>query len=276
LAVVHLVGSNCSAGDKDKLEYKTGKKDGFKVDVVKVHRNERNIMGTEIVTVSTDKYGYGFTALSSDEEGVRFEVEYLERTHETDDTQFLQGPDFSELIGKKVRFHLSSTGETSGYEGFDELPRIRIADEQKELNEQLYIIDIREFFPGLPEEEVGIGDSWTVSRQYEEPVGESHLTVKIEFRYAVIGRKKIEGYECLMIEGTSHVLVSGDPTLGGVDLVVKMEGDGTESFAFAYTRGMFLNSSSNLKVVGTAENEEVGMTLRFNHDYDVQMTTKFN
>jgi len=232
-------------------------------------------MGNEIITVSTDQYEYGFNALSSGEEGVHFEVEYLERIHETDDTQYLQGPDFSELIGKKVTFVLSSTGEASKFEGFAELPAVMIADEQRELNEHLYIIDLRELFPGLPEEEVAIGDSWTVLREYEEPVGESHLTVKIEFLYTVMGKDKIGSYDCLVMDGTYNVLVTGNPSLGGVDLIVKLEGEGTESFTFAPELGMFLHSSGKLAMDGTAENEEVGLTLLFKHDYETEITVMF-
>jgi hypothetical protein len=276
IVLAQLTSGVSRADKKYKLEYGIVSKDGFRIDAVKRHKNERIIMGNEMVNVSTDRYGYGFSALSSGDEGVVFEVEYLERAHETDDPQVLQDPDFSELIGKKVSFLLSPTGEASRFEGFTELPSVMIVDEQRELDERFYIIDIRETFPGLPEEKVGIGDSWTVTREYEEPVGDGSVSVKTVYTYTVAGEKKIDGYDCLLVDGKYDVLVSGDLTAGGLDLAMKLEGEGVESFTFAPKKGMFLYCNSDLMIDGAAVNEDIGVTLNFKHEYKVDITTKFD
>jgi hypothetical protein len=128
----------------------------FTVEMARKHRNQRNIMGNDLITNSKDLTVYGFAVNSSGENGLKLELEYVERTHETDDSQILTGPDFSNLIGKKVKMVLSPTGELSGFAGFEDLPEIVIPGQDASLGELQYTNELRGLFPRLPESAGGL------------------------------------------------------------------------------------------------------------------------
>ena len=53
--------------------------------------------------------------------------------------------------------YMSSTGEVSGFKGFENLPIIEITHQQSALNKDSYINEVKQLFPTLPENPIGPG-----------------------------------------------------------------------------------------------------------------------
>jgi hypothetical protein len=275
LLVVGPVTSVPDAEKSYKLEYRMDIGAEFTMNKVLEHRNQREFMGNEMVNNSTDRLQYHFKVLSSDRTEMTLEMTYGERSHETDDTQFLQPPDFSSLVGSKTSFLISNKGAVSNFTGFDVLPEIVIPDEQTTLDAARYILDVKQTFPELPQEPLGRGESWSYTQSYTDPVEEGEISVTVKVNYTLADKTVIDGTDCLIFEGNYTYTVEGQISAGGMDLTVSLKGGGTDTVYFAWKKGMVLKSGGNLSMTGQAENIELGINIPMQHDYINSLEVEF-
>jgi hypothetical protein len=252
IVAIGIPADRFEAAKQYTLAYQMDKGATFTVQVERKHRNQRNFMGNDLVTNSEDLTEYGFTVKSSDDDGLRLELEYTKRERETDDTLALASPDFSELIGRRVRALLSPTGVLSDFKGFDDLPVIAIPGQDEPVGELRYINDAVGLFPRLPKEPVAPGGSWSDVIQYYEPVADDTLPATVNYTYK--------------IEAEYTIDLSGPLAAGGLDLEFNLTGTGTDTVYFAWKKGMFLSSESRLTMSGSADNEDMGVSIPMNHD----------
>jgi len=256
------------AAKKYTLAYQMDKGASFTLEVARKHRNQRNVMGNDMVTNSEDLRAYRFKVKSSDKDGMTLAIEYKERTHESDDPQVQTGPDFSELTGKTAGMFLSRLGEPAAFKGFDELPVIPIPEQQDRLDESRYVSEVRDLFPYLPENPVSPGDSWSRTVEHEERAGDAALPVVIEYTYTLIEETKIDGHDCVKIESEYTVKISGAIDAGGLELELNLAGNGEEIIYFAWKKGMLLSADSQSVIEGSADNEAMGMSIQMKHDIE--------
>lgn len=254
------------------LEYRIDEGAEFNVILTGKHHNERTVLGNDIVSNSEDLIEYAFKVKSVDEDGMRLEFEYRNRTHQTDDPQFPAGPDFSGLIGKKAEFTLSKTGETSGFSGFEDFPAILIPDEGKSLVAAQYTNEFRHLFPRLPEKPVAIGESWSDVDEFDEAAGDGTVPLTISYTYTLLEETRKDGHDCLKIRGDYVVDLQGPLSTGGLELGLTLNGTGTETVFFALEKGMFLSQESRSQVEGTADNEDLGISFDMSHEYEYNTT----
>lgn len=274
IAVVVAPTGRFEAAKQYALAYKMDEGTSFTLNVAIKHRNQRNIMGNNMTTNSEDLLAYRFTVKSSDKNGMLVELEYTKRVHESDDPQIQAGPDFSELIGKKVEMHLSPIGVMSAFEGFDDLPEITIPSEGDRLVESRYVNEVKYLFPRLSATPVSPGDSWSYNEQHEEQVGEEMMPVVIHYTYTLVEETRIDNFDCVKIEGEYSVKISDRITAGGIELDLNLAGTGEETAYFARKKGMLLRSESNSVLTGSADNEEMGMSIQMDHEF--KTLTKIN
>ncbi len=268
IAAIAAPTGRFEAAKQYTLAYKMGKGSSFTLEVARKHRNQRNVMGNDRITNSEDLKAYGFTVQSSDKDGMTLGIEYKERTHDSDDPQIQTGPDFSELVGRTVEMFLSPTGKPSGFKGFDELPEIAMPEQEERLDEWWYINEVRDILPFMPETSVSPGDTWSHTVEHEERAGEGMLPVVIEYTYRLIEETKIDGHDCVRIDGVYTVKISGSFSVGGLDLELDLSGKGEETIYFAWKKGMLLSAESQSVVSGSAGNEEMGMSIQMKHDIE--------
>ncbi len=201
-------------------------------------------MGTEVVS---DIYGEAvdiFVILSSNKKkGLTLEYEFGERSQDMDSAMVSDSTDFSELIGKKVKFVLLPNGKVEGFEGFDGLPEIT-SSWGDELNEETYILGVKTTFPLLPDGPIKIGDTWSDTQAMDVPQGSNVLKLENNFTYTLIEETEKDGFDCLKIEMTGTSSLSGDFEQSGMALSIEREETSTGTLYFAYKEGMFISFES--------------------------------
>jgi len=201
-------------------------------------------MGTEVLT---DIYGETediYVVLSTDKEkGLTLEYEFGERSQDMDSAEGSNSTDFSDLIGKKVKFILLQNGKVEGFEGFDGLPEITTGAGE-ELNEETYILAVKTTFPLLPDKPVKIGDTWSDTQVLDIPQGGGVLKLENNFTYTLIEETEKDGFDCLKIEMTGVSRLSGDFEQGGMPLSIERETTSSGTIYFAFKKGMFISGES--------------------------------
>jgi hypothetical protein len=272
--LVALTGAHVTSPRAAKtydLQYKMKEGAGFVLTMRHKALNRRVVMGNEFTLNSNDVIEYDFEVQSAGKEGMSLALVYKNRTHESDMPQIQTPPDFSKLLGAGVRLFLSSKGEMSGFEGFENLPAIEIADMQTTLEGEYYIRELRYILPRLADNPVGIGDRWSHVYEFDEPVGDGSIAVRIDATYTVLGKARQDGQDCLKIGGEYALHVQGEFMQAGMNLVLNMEGEGNETLYFAWKKGMLLASEGSSFIEGTADDKEIGMSIPIREEYDTRL-----
>jgi hypothetical protein len=268
VVVIGIPAGRFEAAKQYTLAYKMDKGTKFTVQVSRNHRNHRNFMGNDLTTNTEELVEYGFTVKSTADDGMRLELEYTKREYESDDTQALMSPDFSELIGRRVKVLLSPTGVLSDFKGFDDLPEIAIPGQDDSLGELRYINNASSLFPRLSKMPVAQGSSWSVALEYDEPVGDITLPLTVSYTYTIIEETSYKGHDCLKIGGEYTIDLSGPLAAGGLELELNLSGTGTDTIYFAWKMGMFLSVESRTVLKGSADNEEMGVSIPMDHNIE--------
>lgn len=218
-------------------------------------------MGTEVLT---DIYGEAediYVVLSADKEkGLTLEQEFGERSQDMDSVEGSESTDFSELIGKKVKFILLQNGKVEGFEGFDGLPEITTSGGE-ELNEETYILAVKTTFPLLPDKPVKIGDTWSDTHVLDIPQGGGVLKLENNFTYTLIEEMEKDGFDCLKIEMTGTSRISGDFEQNGMPLSIERESTSSGTIYFAFKEGMLISSESESLGEGIINVLEYGLEI---------------
>ena len=218
-------------------------------------------MGTEM---ASDIQGTGediYVVQSADKDkGLSIELEMGERTQDVSSTMGSDSTDFSELIGKKVKFVLLPNGEVEGFEGFEDLPEITTAGGDT-LTETLYRLGVEQTFPMLPEKPVKLGDSWTDTQDIEVPLGAYVLNSHSDTTYTLIEEVKKDGLDCLKIAVAGTEILTGDFEQQGTALTIERETTSEGFLYFAYEKGMFLSMEIESNAEGIISVIDAGIDL---------------
>jgi hypothetical protein len=266
IAGCSMIGSR-GGPKKYSLKYDLPEGTTFAIKISRDDHFVRNIMGNDAVMNIKDVIEYGFEVKSSSKEGLTLEIEYRNRSHQTDDPQFQTDIDFSCLVGNKAGFDISWRGEPSGFTGFDKLPVIRIADQEASLGEAQYVSEIRQIFPILPDRPVSIGETWSYKHISDEPTEGGQIKITVDSNYSLIEETEKDGVDCLKIGANYIVNMEGRISSGGMSFTVKGEGEGNDTIYFAYKKGMFLNSEGDLVIEAIAESTGLGISVPVKHEY---------
>jgi hypothetical protein len=247
----------------------------FHLTASQTDRYTREIIGTRAQTTALDQTEYRFEIESSSDDGLVLGVEYLRRVHETDDPQIEAGVDFSELIGKRTGFSLSEIGEPSAFRGFDLLPEFEIADQGRAIGAPRFINEIREIFVVLPKDPVGVGESWSYTQEYTEPIPGGEAFINVDCTYTLLGMEKRGGLDCLEFGGEFSYVAEGGGTASGIAYVLRLDGEGSDIVYFAIEEGMILSVERVSVVEGSAKNEELGMAIPMKHEYETRIDAVF-
>jgi len=232
-------------------------------------------MGNEVIVDLNGKGEDTYTVISGDEKtGFTFESEFGEREQDVESPMGAASTDFSELIGKKVRFVVSPTGIVSGLEGFDELPEIMSATQEK-ITKDAYIIGAKASFPLLPENPVKFGDTWTESDEQEVPMEGGTIKIVSNSTYTLIEEIIKDGLDCVKIEVSSTVKTSGTFEQQGMPLKMDRDSKATETIHFAYKKGMYLTRESSSIAEGIITVESMGMEMPQKIKSKSNVTVKF-
>jgi len=248
-----LVLVNNSFAQEYDLKYKLQKGAKFTVTVSSATETIQEVQGNEMIINGTTNSETNFEVLLSDNNsGLTMELEYVKRLSESDSPMGASSTDFSELIGKKVKYILSSKGEASGFEGFENLPVIETPNGQT-IEKDRYIASLKNLFPKLSDTPVKIGGTWTHSEEDSRPMEGGSITITTDFTCTLLEETTIENIECLKIERKTVQNIKGTFEQMGNEIALEQKGEGSDIIYFAHKTGMILSGEGTTTTEGFAE-----------------------
>jgi hypothetical protein len=184
--------------------------------------------------------------------GMRLEIVYNNWSMEIDDPGLLRQPAFEFLPGKTVFVDLSPLGEVSEMNGFEKLPVIDLGPGAEPIGEVRFKNEIRDLFPGLPGGPVMRGDSWSVTRQFTEPIYGGEADITANYTYTVGEETKKNGRECVQIDGTCILEATGRASRDGVGYDLALKGEGRQTIYFSEDLRMFVRLDEESSLSGNA------------------------
>lgn len=135
-----------------------------------------------------------------------------------------------DMIGKRIKLEISPKGSVVKREVVDSVKGNFMTGSQIN-RETINLLD-------LPENEINIGDTWTVTKtdSVENAGGvfiNSGLTT-----YKLVGKETYNGCECLKIESTSDMQIEGSGSMQGFDYVAEGSGKSTGTAYFDFEKGV--------------------------------------
>lgn len=248
--------------DRDRkfvLRYVFEKDSPFSVFFRQNATESQNFMGTESVVNSSVLIEYAMIPNEADGNQFAVDVEYKNAERNTDHPLVAEPADFTAIIGRHAGFKISPMGILSDFSGFDRLPEIELVDKQRSLDENEYKADVERLFPEFPEYAVGIGDTWSFTRAFEEPVPDGRVNITIDFAYTLEDIVVKDGFNCLKFLGRYSLIIEGRGVANGMDYDVKMQGAGTEIIHFVPDKGMYLDSEFSDLIEGSITNDDLGL-----------------
>ena len=220
--------SYSSAGEK--LRYHMTKGATYKYTLAIDTKTAMQMMGQDMKSTSGGTMGF---SLSVDELGKEGEFTCSAKL---DDAKFsVDSPQMkdtalvpSQFFGKRVRITFSPLGKTLSLAPIDSLPKL---PPMSPLSGFSPTDLFRRILLELPEQEVGVGDSWKVTRADTVTRMTLQIITKPISELKVVGMETVGSYDCLKIsiEGTASQYGTG--TIQGMEIVL----DGTtKSKGIAY------------------------------------------
>jgi hypothetical protein len=268
-------GDEPKSSDVFDLRYTMESGTVFKVIVTSTKLKSQDIMGKTVKTMSTDSSEIQFTVISADDNGMAMEMVFINRTHSSDDPRFLTPTDFSALLGQEVQFHLSSIGELSEFEGFEDLPEIEISDINETLNELNYKMELEKIFIIFAGRPLTIGEEWIHHFDYDIPINSGQLDLFLGYRHMIEKKINRNGIDCIHLVGSIDVRGEGQFDMSGMPLELTLNGSGEETVLFAQDSGMIMVVNSSTSISGKALNEEIGLEIPFTDKFETEIAFSF-
>jgi len=233
-------------------------------------------MGNEVVVLIDGGGEDAYEVITGgNETGMTLEMEYKARSQNLDSPQGSASTDFSEVLGKIVKYTVSPVGKVDGLEGFDELPEIMSASQEK-ITKEIWELGAKASFPMLPEKAVKFGDTWTDSDEQDLPASGGTLKIISSSTYTLVEEAVKDGFDCVKIEVANTVTMNGTMEQQGMPLKITRETKGTETIYFAYKKGMYLSRETGSKAEGIVTVESMGIEIPQNITGKGAVTVKFS
>ncbi len=173
-------------------------------------------------------------------------------------------PDMSPVIGKSFDMTLSPLGkelELSGAESIQyELP----SEGKTSISS-----DFQAIFPNLAGRSVKIGDTWTSTDTVTEKSESSEVQFNLKSVHTLEGFETVDGMECVKITAEVTGTLTGTGEQQGMELAFEGEIKGTDTWYFAYKKGIFV------KMISTAVSEGIIEVVGV-QDMSIPMIQEFN
>lgn len=267
---ISLADNSSDKSKKYDLKYNLSK--GTKFTVTFIDKFERSsIMPNGDVTGNTidDTYGGVFEVISADNDGLVLDLNITKAARLSKNPGGTFNSTFDEIIGKKVRFNMSETGELSNLDGF-----INLEDTNKILRRTApddLLHRLAALFPVLPGKSVELGDTWTSEITGKKPTYSGLKSdIKCKYTYKILGEEKIAGFDCLKIDVNYEQATKTDGEIRGRLFKYNMGGTGKETIYFAYKKGMFISKKGEYRPEGGMEGGP-----DFSDTIEYEVTVKF-
>lgn len=156
-------------------------------------------------------------------------------------------PDLDEIEGKSFEMTINSIGEEIDVSGAEALQY------EVEGTERSMSADFQMFFPDTAGKPIKMGDSWTTSGTLDIAEGNNQIKINLESVNTLDGFEVIDGYECVRIKADVTGTMEGEGEAQGMSLIMEGQGEGTDTWYFAYKEGILVKVISEFYLDGNID-----------------------
>jgi hypothetical protein len=178
-------------------------------------------------------------------------------------------PDMSPVWDKNFDMILSPLGRELDLSGADSIQYELRSGQKRGIGSGFQTI-----FPNLPGRFIKIGDTWTTKDTITEESGEGELRISLESVNKLEGLETINGLECAKITAVFTGTLDGKGEEQGAELITKADVEGTETWYFAYKKGVFVKAINNGTAKGTVTGsgpQQISIPLTREFQYDIKL-----
>lgn len=245
--LVALIWVGCAAkkdwwGDPETgltLEYRMPKKGSLQYQVSNDFTQVMEIMGQ-----SMEIHSRGLTVFSAASKGIKDNNHQLEVTIDSMYVNLVTprgdlSPDMSTVMGKSFDMTLSLLGKELELSGADDIQYELGASGKRGVGSEF-----QAFFPNLAGRPIKVGDTWESQDTVLEKDADGELRIIFEGVNTLDGFETVKGMECARISVVFEGTLSGRGKEGPLDLISEADIEGTETWYFAYKKGVFVKMTT--------------------------------
>lgn len=257
VTAIFLVSLNLNAGDSYRLNYKMKKGQTLNYSVVSTIESLQEMMGSEMESQIESKARTKLTSEGSDKEGnltylLVYESLVVDFSSAMLDSTF-ENP--GGLIGKRVRKTITPTGDQIESVEVDTIKLGMLAQGGA-------LASGREFLPNLPNEEIKMGGSVSLTDVDSVEVLGGTTVSKSEVEFTLIGKESRSGYDCLKIGVKGTLSLEGEGSMQGMKFFLEGDGDIQRTLYFAPKEGVLVSSEDQTDIEMTiAITGQMNMTI---------------
>ena len=240
----------------DKLRYKMPKGTTHSYILTSDSKTKAQMMGQDFTTTSTSMFGITMTGEDVGTNGEMILIAKVDTNIAKIDSPMMKDTArvIKEINGKRVRLTVTGMGKTVKTEAVDQFEVTPAMQMQGAGNPADYM---RSLFAKLPEQAVGIGESWKQTAPDTVNAQGFNMIVKPDVTFKVEAAEKFGGYDCLKITFDGPSSEYGTGSRNGMDLVL----DGTIKVKgtayFAPKEGIIVGidqaTTTDMNISGTGE-----------------------
>ena len=156
-------------------------------------------------------------------------------------------PDLNEIEGESFDITINSIGEEIDVSGAEALQY------EVEGAERSMAADFQMFFPDFAGKPVKMGETWTTSGTLDIDEGSNQIKINLESLNTLEGFEVVDGYECVRIKANVTGTMEGEGEAQGMSLVMEGQGEGTDTWYFAYKEGILVKVISEFYLDGNID-----------------------
>ncbi len=255
LVVAAAIVSVAFAGG-EKLRYKMAKGTTHSYTLISDTKAKTQMMGQDYTTTSWSTFGISITGEDVGANGEMILIATVDTNLSKIDSPMMKDSArvIKEINGKRVRLTVNSLGKTLRSELVDKIEQTPAMQMTGGGNPAEFM---RSLFARLPEQEVGVGDSWKQTQPDTVNAQGFNMVVKPDITFKVDATEKFGGYDCLKISFEGPSSQYGTGSRQGMELVldgtVKVKGIGYFAPKEGVLVGINQTTITDMNVSGTGE-----------------------
>ena len=255
LLVCSTIVSIAFAGG-EKLRYKMAKGITHSYSTVSDSKMKQQMMGQDMTITSWNSVGISITAENVGANGEMTLIATVDTNFSKIDSPMMKDTArvLKEINGKRVRLTVTSMGKTLKSELIDKIEQTPAMQMMGGGNPADYM---RSLFVKLPEQEMGVGDSWKQTAPDTTNVQGFNMIIKPDVTFKIEAAEKFGGYDCLKISFEGPSTDYGTGSRQGMELVldgtIKVKGTAYFAPKEGLLVGVDQTTTTDMNISGTGE-----------------------
>ena len=230
------------------LSYNLAKDQVWKYDTKTTQVQIMEMMGNAMETTTDVASVYSIAGLGmNDKKQITSKVKMDSASIKAKSPRGDKEVDLSAIIGKEFGLILGRCGKQISFSNPENI-EVDMGPGGKRSAEDFF----RNVVPRLTTEPVKVGGSWKVTEKDTVNQGGLDIVVDTETTSTIESNETVEGMECLKIASKVSFTLEGSGQQMGADVLFEGDGDGKSTWYYAFKKGVFVNSKTEMLMEGTA------------------------